>query len=1695
MINRFALLERWTIATAVIAGLALFDPPAASAATSITNTGNGDWFATGTWNPAQVPNDGDDVVIASGTVLLTNETKLLSSLTITGSTSTLTFSNWTTRLCATNVMLTNSATITIGSAFTNNAMSNRVWIVCSNLTIHSAAKIDADAKGWAGANGAVSAAGHGPGAGTSVGAAAGYGGSGGRKDAAGATGTTPSGSLPYGSATDPTDPGSGGSATASSGNSGGAGGGAVYVEATGLVTVNGTITANGGNGGTSGCGGSGGGVYVKCNAIQGSGLIRAEGGTAAVLKANGGGGRIAVKYTAASQALLAVPGISFSAATPVSSQVDSEIGTLYFTDNQFLNRSPLTSITGQWSSAVADVGLSSLTMSNAWIRFVTDGIHLTVTNELLLKNGARLDLGGNVINAEWIWDYRASAHTAGTWEMLARPVSEMTSNPKLDCGSLTLTNGGALWVFAGNNNTSVRTGAVVNVTGTMKVFTNSWVYPVSHLTNGGSVRFALGGLTIQQGGGFNAEGLGYGTPRNNVNTIGYGPGPGRYSSTGYGNFQGGGYGGFGGGYTNTQVYGITNGLATLPLDCGSGGGSSGTDPASRRAGSGGGLVWIEAPAAIITVDGTISAKGGDYRGKSGSASMIGGAGAGGGIYIRCKGITGATSGMIVANGGNMSGAASTSTASGGGGRIALWLNPAFNTYLGTTNATFGTNATYNGTAGTIVFLPDPNIPVVSNQAPASFDSSSAAMVGYLSSTGSTPTTLFCFWGTNDGGTVKAIWMTNDSLGVRSVGYYTNSVSGLSSTTEYYYRFYASNSWSDAWAPTSNKFTTTGGLLVNNNGGATDITTTSAKLQGEVIASSSRDAYVCWGPSDHVENSTSVWEHVDYAGNLSGAFSKNIAGLLANKTYYYRCYATNTVEGGSAWAPSSTNFPTASPNLLITDASVTEGNAGDYPQLSFGITLSATSAIPVSVGFSTSNGTATAGSDFTFTGGTLTIPAGIVSTSIAVTVTGDITDEFPYETLYVVLSNAVSVNPTRNTALGTINDDDDQPGPKTWNGNGDWTTHTNWVPFGQPSPSDAVTIQSGNLLLASPQTVASVIVSNSATLTFTNWSTKLTVSEDMTVRSNATVTLPAAFTNGMMSNRVWIACSTLAVQTGGKIDVDGKGFAGASGAVSQAGHGPGAGLENKSAGGYGGSGGRQEPVATGGSLPYGTVSAPEQPGSGGGSTIGGSYYGGAGGGAVRIEASSGVTVDGTITANGSATVNFGAPGSGGGIYITCSTITGTGVVRADGASVSSGGIFTRSGGGRIAVDYTPSQQALITIPPLMFSAGTPRDGGTDNAPGDIGTLYFPDNRLLQRNPLTGLTGQWHSASANLGLSELTISNSWLRLVNDGIRVTVTNSLTLGSGARLEIGGNVINSNVWWDRQSISYKDVLPRPMSEMTANPALTCGSLSMANGSALWVYAGLAPATSVTGATVTVSGMLTVASNAWIYPVSHATNGGSVFFSVVDMNLAAGGGINAIGLGQACKANWSPAGGYGSGSGYQWISGSTAIGGGHGGTGGNAQTILGQPYGQVYGASNLPPFYCGSGGGANQFANTYRGGSGGGLVWINAQETVTLNGTFTANGGNCMAQSGAGSGGGIYLTCFTLAGTGTMQANGGSAESATGSGTGGGGRIAVFRMTEFDTFTGVGSYSYAAGTNGASSGAVGTLSLSGITRGTVFKFR
>ncbi|MFZ2778643.1 MAG: fibronectin type III domain-containing protein, partial [Candidatus Moraniibacteriota bacterium] len=131
-------------------------------------------------------------------------------------------------------------------------------------------------------------------------------------------------------------------------------------------------------------------------------------------------------------------------------------------------------------------------------------------------------------------------------------------------------------------------------------------------------------------------------------------------------------------------------------------------------------------------------------------------------------------------------------------------------------------------------------------------------------------------------------------------------------------------------------------------------------------------------------------------------------------------------------------------------------------------------------------------------------------------------------------------------------------------------------------------------------------------------------------------------------------------------------------------------------------------------------------------------------------------------------------------------------------------------------------------------------------------------------------------------------------------------------------------------------------------------------------------------------------------------------------------------------------------------------GAGYGGAGGASSGGCGVA-GATYGSSTAP-VDLGSGGGAGWGS----GFPGGGAVKITATGTTTINGSITANGGtpgNGNWDSGAGSGGSIWINTNTLAGNGSIAADGGNNITYyTPSGGGGGGRIAINYTTK--TYTG-----------------------------------
>jgi hypothetical protein len=146
---------------------------------------------------------------------------------------------------------------------------------------------------------------------------------------------------------------------------------------------------------------------------------------------------------------------------------------------------------------------------------------------------------------------------------------------------------------------------------------------------------------------------------------------------------------------------------------------------------------------------------------------------------------------------------------------------------------------------------------------------------------------------------------------------------------------------------------------------------------------------------------------------------------------------------------------------------------------------------------------------------------------------------------------------------------------------------------------------------------------------------------------------------------------------GALSVDGKGYASGSGL------GAGEELQYQSGyshyrygggGGYGGVG-QDYSGSAGGGLTYGSLTEPTDLGSGGG-------FGGAGGGLVRLSVGGELRVDGHISANGDAGSSGGlgryfGGGSGGSIWITAATFSGSGLIAANGGEANTG----RAGGGQ------------------------------------------------------------------------------------------------------------------------------------------------------------------------------------------------------------------------------------------------------------------------------------------------------------------------------------------------------------------------------------------------------------------------------
>jgi hypothetical protein len=233
--------------------------------------------------------------------------------------------------------------------------------------------------------------------------------------------------------------------------------------------------------------------------------------------------------------------------------------------------------------------------------------------------------------------------------------------------------------------------------------------------------------------------------------------------------------------------------------------------------------------------------------------------------------------------------------------------------------------------------------------------------------------------------------------------------------------------------------------------------------------------------------------------------------------------------------------------------------------------------------------------------------------------------------------------------------------------------------------------------------------------FVSWSVR-----NLQIRTNSVLTTFAS-----TSLQTVNVTGNATIDAGGAISVDGNG----SGASSGTGAGATYSGSIKGGGGHGGFG-AANPSGYGGA--YDSIQSPVNAGSGGGNGSGSSTapYGGAGGGALRLNVTGTLAVNGRVSANGkNGDINSGG-GSGGSLWITAGTIAGSGTISANGGSGN--GLGGGGGGGRISLGYTTS----------AFNGLVSACGGGGYAGGGAGTIYTKANsqsvgQLLVNNG--GLSG--------------------------------------------------------------------------------------------------------------------------------------------------------------------------------------------------------------------------------------------------------------------------------------------------------------------------------------------------------------------
>ena len=215
----------------------------------------------------------------------------------------------------------------------------------------------------------------------------------------------------------------------------------------------------------------------------------------------------------------------------------------------------------------------------------------------------------------------------------------------------------------------------------------------------------------------------------------------------------------------------------------------------------------------------------------------------------------------------------------------------------------------------------PTAPTVTNSTGESnVTYNSARLNGEVTDTGNENPTVTIHWGPTDGGTTPGSWTNSEALGTKGAEAFYTDISGLTHSTTYYYRCYATNSAGEDWADTTEDFITPPAPTaptVTNSSGESNVTSDSARLNGEVTATGNEDPSVTiyWGATDGGTTPGSWANSEDLGTKGAETFYTDISGLTPSTTYYYRCHASNSA--GADWADTTKSFTTLSgPQKLV-----------------------------------------------------------------------------------------------------------------------------------------------------------------------------------------------------------------------------------------------------------------------------------------------------------------------------------------------------------------------------------------------------------------------------------------------------------------------------------------------------------------------------------------------------------------------------------------------------------------------------------------------------------------------------------------------------------------------------------------------------------------------------------------------------------